>query len=440
MCGFFVCFVASLAAVTTCVSAKAVAQSAGTASHPYSSWMLDSILSRGEGIRAADGLLSSIQKGIFQEALRAAVEWSDDEGQNKKWLDYHYESIKYNVAEFLDPHTDSLAPLDRLCAGRSLMKLDHDERTALIALRKSIDIQLRNDNGGYWYFVDPPEPYEQYGNLSYSDGMYGFAPFAVLYGLVYEDPHLNIVHALDQLEIMYQHTLHQDTGLIVHGYDGSKAAPWADSETGASPIVWGRSLAWYTMGLVDALAMAATSEELTKTKAYQRMRDIFENLATAEIQAIRKSAKETGRYGVWQVFDQPGKEGNFVEASATAMLVYALAKGLRYGYIREERSAWGYFHQQSQTPLSEDDESIEDVLRATYKDLTGNFVEEQANGTLNFEKTGVLSSLHVASPSYDYYVSRDVTENSLIGTSAFVLASLEIEHLGEGNVKSVVGW
>lgn len=85
--------------------------------------MLDSIISRGEGIRAADGLLSGIQKGIFQEALRAAVEWSTDEEQNKKWLDYHRESVRYNLAEFLDPVADSLAPLDRLCAGRSLMSV-----------------------------------------------------------------------------------------------------------------------------------------------------------------------------------------------------------------------------------------------------------------------------------------------------------------------------
>jgi hypothetical protein len=83
--------------------------------------MLESIISRGEGICATDGLLSGIQKGIFQEALRAAVEWSADEETNKKWLEYHRESVKYNVAEFLDPASDSLAPLDRLCVGRSLL-------------------------------------------------------------------------------------------------------------------------------------------------------------------------------------------------------------------------------------------------------------------------------------------------------------------------------
>lgn len=229
--------------------------------------------------------------------------------------------------------------------------------------------------------------------------MYGFAPFAVLYGLVYGDPHLNIDSALHQLEIMYQHTLHSDTGLIVHGYDGSRQAPWADPTTGASPIVWGRSLAWYTIGLVDALAMAETDSGLRQTKAYKRMREIYENLAAAEIEAIRHSAKNTGRYGAWQVFDQPGKEGNFVEASATAMLIYALGKGLRYGYIRlEKKSAWVSLLQSSQRVLTE---GVEDLVHSTYKDLVENFITERANGTLDFEGTSVLSSLHVTSPNFD---------------------------------------
>jgi rhamnogalacturonyl hydrolase YesR len=229
--------------------------------------------------------------------------------------------------------------------------------------------------------------------------MYGFAPFAVLYGLIYGDPHLNIDSAVRQLEIIYQHTLHKDTGLIVHGYDGSKQTPWADSTTGASPIVWGRSLAWYTIGLVDALAMAETDLGLRRTKAYKRMRKIYESLAVAVVEAIRSSARKTGRYGAWQVFDQPGKDGNFVEASATAMLVYSLGKGLRYGYIKNSKyEAWKYLPHTLQRPLGND---VEDLVRLTYKDLVDNFVREHTNGTLDFEGTSLLSSLHVSNPDFD---------------------------------------
>ncbi|PVH92468.1 glycoside hydrolase family 105 protein [Periconia macrospinosa] len=429
---FFVLFIFALVRLFGGIDAKEI----DSRPLPYSTWMLDSIISRREGIEAANGLLSGIQKGIFQQALRAAVEWSSDEQQNKKWLEYHRKSVKYNAAEFLDPIDNSLAPLDRLCAGRSFMcvflVLDCD-RAALIALRQSIDLQLRNSDGGYWYFVDPPPPYEQYGNLSYSDGMYGFAPFAVLYGLTYGDPHLNIDSAVQQLDIMYEHTLHRDTGLIVHGYDGSRQAPWADGKTGASPIVWGRSLAWYTIGVVDALAIAETDPGLRKTKAYKRMREIYASLAAAEIEALRNSAKKTGRHGVWQVFERPGEKGNFVEASSTAMLIYALGKGLRYGYVdisQRKKTALKYFLQASQASQKVVAEDVEDLVRSTYEDLVEHFVTEHVNGTLDFEGTSVISSLHVASPNFNYYVNREVIRNSLIGTSAFVLASLEMEHLG----------
>jgi hypothetical protein len=111
----------ALASTLSCVAVRTAAEGSRAESRPYSSWMLQSIISRGEGIRAADGLLSGIQKGIFQEALRAAVEWSADEDKNHEWLDYHRESVKFNVAEFLDPVADSLAPLDRLCVGRSIL-------------------------------------------------------------------------------------------------------------------------------------------------------------------------------------------------------------------------------------------------------------------------------------------------------------------------------
>lgn len=234
--------------------------------------------------------------------------------------------------------------------------------------------------------------------------MYGFAPFAVLYGLTYGDPHLNIDSAVEQLDIMYKHTLHKDTGLIVHGYDGSRQAPWADETTGASPIVWGRSLAWYTIGVVDALAMAETDAGLRKTKAYKRMREIYASLAAAEIEALRNSAKKTARHGVWQVFERPGEEGNFVEASATAMLVYALGKGLRYGYIdvtQNRKTALSYLFQTSQSAQKVVAEDIEDLVRSTYEDLVDHFITEHVNGTLNFEGTSVISSLHVQSPDFN---------------------------------------
>ena len=110
----------------------------------YSTWMLQSIISRGEGISNANGLLGGIQKvytrlkycksfcdyyccanhlgkGLFQEALRAAVESTNNVSQAREWSDYHSRSVQTGIDDFLNATADAKAPLDRLCAGRSLL-------------------------------------------------------------------------------------------------------------------------------------------------------------------------------------------------------------------------------------------------------------------------------------------------------------------------------
>ena len=271
----------------------------------------------------------------------------------------------------------------------------------------SIDPSTNNHQGGLWYYADPQPPEESYGNLSYSDGMYGFAPFATLYSRTYNDSHLNPTSVLHQLELIYNHCLQYESGLIVHGYDASRHAPWANPITGASPIVWGRGLAWYTVGLVDALEIigASSNPDTVHSRSIERMRTIFKRLALAEIEAIRKSARKTGRYGVWQVVDMPGKPDNFVEASASAMVTYALAKGIRLGYL-EGGADLG--------PAGTKAESALDIVRATYSDLLTHFVVRNANGTLNYTGTSIVASLGVSkldySVRYFYFVCpKDLT-------------------------------
>ena len=155
----------------------------------YSTWMLESIVSRDEGVSAADGLLGEIQKvcfilisadflwyycadcsekGFFQQALRAAIESTEDVSQARKWSNYHNKSVQAGIKDLLDATADAKAPLDRLCAGRSLLFVSSKSskliylhqyfnrqtsvdkptnRAALQALRKSIDLQLRSTNG-----------------------------------------------------------------------------------------------------------------------------------------------------------------------------------------------------------------------------------------------------------------------------------------------------
>ncbi|OJJ78520.1 putative glycosyl hydrolase family 88 [Aspergillus glaucus CBS 516.65] len=405
----------------------------------YSTWMLESIISRSEGINPADGLLGVIQKGLFQESLHAVIQRSTDAAQIAKWSAYHRQSVDTNIGDLLNASASSRhLSLDRLCIGRSILEAHLDtplHRQTLKSLRRSLDLQYRNENSGFWYFVDPPPPYEAYGNLSYSDGMYAFAPFATLYGFIYGDESTNLDTALRQLQLLYENSVQASTGLILHGYDASRGAPWADPMTGASPILWGRSLAWYMIGVVDTLEIVdrlspSKDRKIKMEEVFQGILDIFQRLAHGTVRMILDSTRVTGRYAIWQVMDRPGEPGNFVEASASAMISFALAKGVRLGYLSGETGHQELFLQ-NDVQLKEHfwGAKVMSVARALYQDVLDHFVvEDEENGSLQFHGTSIIASLHEEKLDYEYYTHRAVMTNSLIGTSAFVLSSLEMEH------------
>lgn len=268
---------------------------------------------------------------------------------------------------------------------------------------------LTSTTGGFWYFTDPPSPpFQTYGNLSYSDGMYGVSPFATLYGRIYStDIGLSIKTALEQLELLYTHVRHEPTGLVLHGYDASRRAPWAESATGSSPVVWGRAMAWYMIGLLDTLEIASSDAQLRNSTEYNRMLTMLCELSTANLQAVLKSAQQTGFYGVWQVVDRPGEPDNFLEASASAMMTFILAKALRLGYLDNVLVEKNFVMLQqlhhSLPQIHEPQRQVEGIVRSMFKELLRSFVVVNAKRELEFHGTSAMSSLHI--DKLDYHVS-----------------------------------
>ena len=211
--------------------------------------------------------------------------------------------------------------------------------------------------------------------------MYSYAPFSTLLptGL----PSVDVGSALDevskQLDILYRICHQNDTGLLVHGYDAAKSHAWADPKTGAAPIVWSRSLGWYTVGLIDALTIGQHRyPHLTgKGSSSEKLHDHFNSLADAEIKAVQKTAHITGRHALYQVVTSPGKKGNFAESSGTALVAYALAKGVTTGLLKDAELRT----QANRTAM------------AMFKDLVQHFVIDNKNGTLSFNGTSSVASL-----------------------------------------------
>ena len=211
--------------------------------------------------------------------------------------------------------------------------------------------------------------------------MFSYAPFTTLLPSVLAN--LTATSTFDQvrmqLEILHQRCYQTDTGLLVHGYDAAKTHPWADPLTGASPIVWSRSLGWYTVGLVDSLeiAMNLYGRGQNKGSSFYVLRQRFNELAGAQVRVVSASANATGRDALWQVVTQPGAQGNFVESSGTALVAYALAKGVRTGLLLDKTLK----------------ESAASTATKMVGDLVQNFVIENADGTLSFNGTSSVASL-----------------------------------------------
>jgi unsaturated rhamnogalacturonyl hydrolase len=141
---------------------------------------------------------------------------------------------------------------------------------------------------------------------------------------------------------------------------------------------------------------------------------------TALVDALKRTAtsvatyqdKETGLW--WQVMDKNGEPGNYLEASASSMFVYALAKGVRLGYLPQSyksnaRHGW---------------EGIQKAFVSTGPD--GLMV---LNGTV---KVGGLGGTPYRSGSFDYYVGEKTIANDAKGVGAFLLAGSEMSLASTG--------
>ena len=244
--------------------------------------------------------------------------------------------------------------------------------------------------GGLWYY-DNVKSLAAYSNLSYLDGMFSFAPFYTILPSVISSLSAPVAfeEVFQQLDTLYLACFHKETGLLVHGYDGSKTRPWADPVTGASPIVWSRSLGWFVTGLVDTLSAALELYRYPWSEAppFVLLDAQLNELAAALIQAVETSANATGRYALWQVVTEPGAPDNFVESSGTALVAYVLAKGVKSGLILDPALR----------------ECATFTATKMVDDLLQNFVTINDSGTLSFNGTSSVASL--SGRQVDYEVS-----------------------------------
>ncbi|MDB5193581.1 MAG: glycoside hydrolase family 88 protein [Segetibacter sp.] len=263
---------------------------------------------------------------------------------------------------------------------------------AATKLRDQLRSHPRTSEGGFWHK-------EVYPSQMWLDGLYMGTPFYAEYAyLSKEDTAFNDI--AKQFILMEKHARDPKTGLLYHGWDESKQQKWANKETGTSPNFWGRSLGWYAMALVDVLDYMPAQHPQRK-----ELIAILNRLSEA---LVKVQDPKTGTW--YQVVDKRDFKGNYPEASATSMFVYALAKGTRKGYL----------------PIK-----FIDVARKGYKGITQIFIKaDTANQTANLMGTVMVSGLGgnpYRDGSVEYYLREPVIVNDPKGMGAFILAANEME-------------
>lgn len=284
-----------------------------------------------------------------------------------------------------------------ITAGRILFPLNKKEQkqkylSALHHTRNQFSIHPRTSEGGFWHKSITT-------SQIWLDGVYMALPFYVEYARTFEEPDI-YNDAILQLLLIRKYLYNETSGLYYHGWDESRQQQWVDS-TGKSPHVWGRSMGWFAMGLVDVLDFIPDDHP-----QWEEVMTIYQDLMQALVKA------QDQKSGAWyQVMDQPTGKGNYLESSASCMFTYALLKGIRKGYLPESYREYAY---------------------KAYEGVIKQFITINKDQTLSITQcceVGGLGGKPYRDGSFEYYIQIPRRVNDPKAVGSFILASLEMEKL-----------
>ncbi|MES2891820.1 MAG: glycoside hydrolase family 88 protein [Bacteroidota bacterium] len=315
-----------------------------------------------------------------------------------KYYDYIQHSMDHYVREdgtIKDYRRDEYN-IDHLNNGKVVMTLYNHSwkpkyKKAIEMMRTQLIDHPRTKEGSFWHK-------EIYPWQVWLDGLYMGQPFYAEYAkLFHEDTAFNDI--AKQFVLVEKHTRDPKTGLLYHGWDESKEQKWANKETGNSPHFWARALGWYGVALVDALDYFPA-----KHPGRRQIIDILNRFVMAVIKV------QDNQSGVWyDIVDLPKRAGNYKESSASAMLVYTIAKAVRNGYIPQRYQQYA-------------DKGYDGIIKE--------FIEVDSNGQTNLKGTVTVSGLGgkpYRDGSFEYYMSERVITNDPKGMGAFIMCSVEME-------------
>jgi unsaturated rhamnogalacturonyl hydrolase len=390
----------------------------------YQAWANNLIITDYNNKRHTDNItindsLKWSEKMALTLMLRHPEAWQIDNAKAPKWDYVHglvltafeelYKStnnpIYYNYlkgyADILIDSTGNIKTykiqdynIDMIEAGKILFGLynstkDNKYLKAMQLLRKQLEEHPRTKSGGFWHKA-------RYPWQMWLDGLYMGAPFYARYTVEFENSK-NLHDVAKQFDLIQKYLYDKKTGLLYHGWDESRDMAWANKKTGCSPNFWSRSLGWYAMALVDVLDYFPANHPKQKVIV-----KYLNNLSNALVKFQDKT-------GLWyQVTDKGGKEGNYLEASGSAMFAYTFAKGVNKGYLPKK---------------------FKDHANKAFDGLINELLTKDADGGITLTNCCAVAGLGgnpFRDGSYEYYINERKKDNDPKATGPFILAAIEL--------------
>jgi unsaturated rhamnogalacturonyl hydrolase len=331
--------------------------------------------------------------------ITALLAMADITGE-KAYFDFAESFIDWFVLEdgSIKTYEPDKKTLDDVNEGRVLFTLY--ERTGKEKYRKAAELiyeqlqrQPRTFEGSFWHK-------DIYPNQVWLDGIYMALPFIALYEKTFGNGDYSDVYK--QIITVREHMFDEKKKLYYHGYDASRKAFWADPVTGLSKNFWLRSIGWFAVALADLMEILPADDQRKKLEAI--FAELMEGIAPY-------SDEKTGMY--YQVVDQGGREGNYLETSGSSMIAYAMLKGARLGLLPKEYAAKG---------------------SKTFNGIVDKYLSF-TDDEMNLEGICLVAGLGPENNrrrdgSYEYYISEPIVKNDAKGVAPFLLCYTEIMRLG----------
>ena len=194
--------------------------------------------------------------------------------------------------------------------------------------------------------------------------------------------------------------------LYYHGYDSERTMFWADKKTGLSKNFWLRSIGWFTVALVDVL-------DYMDEQMYDEYNTIKALLKETIDGILEYQDKDSKMF--YQVPNYPGRKGNYLETSGSAMVSYAILKGVRLEALPPRYQQIGL-----------------DI----FDGICNKYLSSDENGDLNLGGICLVAGLGPDNDrrrdgTYENYISEPVVENDAKGVGPLIMAYTEVLKLNK---------